>query len=309
MLQCKEVSILNNGNSINEYVIKDKSGITIGRFEIVEIDEINKKCNIRFRFYRSDDKCLLDETLKQLLKATFKNIKINKVNITMVDNVNTGVFLDNGFNLEGIFSENIHLQGEYLNEISMGITRLSYNQSTRMSLIDFETRNIKIRILTPGDAEEVLNYSIRNKEHLEAFEPSRDRPFYTIQVQHNILNESYRQYLKGVTLDFGIFKEEKLIGKVKLSNIVYGVFRNGIIGYSIDKEYEGKGYMREAMELIINYAYEDMDLHRIEASALVENERSKKLLKSCGFKVLGINEKYLFINGKWRDHITFYKLK
>lgn len=309
MLQCKEVSILNNGNSINEYVIKDKSGITIGRFEIVEIDEINKKCNIRFRFYRSDDKCLLDETLKQLLKATFKNIKINKVNITMVDNVNTGVFLDNGFNLEGIFSENIHLQGEYLNEISMGITRLSYNQSTRMSLIDFETRNIKIRILTPGDAEEVLNYSIRNKEHLEAFEPSRDRPFYTIQVQHNILNESYRQYLKGVTLDFGIFKEEKLIGKVKLSNIVYGVFRNGIIGYSIDKEYEGKGYMREAMGLIINYAYEDMDLHRIEASALVENERSKKLLKSCGFKVLGINEKYLFINGKWRDHITFYKLK
>lgn len=309
MLQCKEVKILNNGNSTNEYVVKDKSGITIGRFEIIEIDEINKKCNIRFRFYRSDDKCLLGETLKLLLKATFKNIKINKVNITMVDNTNTGVFLDNGFNLEGIFSENIHLQGEYLNEISMGITRLGYNQSTRMGLTDFNMRDFRVRILTSGDAEEVLDYNIRNKEHLEAFEPNRDIPFYTLQVQHNILNESYRQYLKGITLDFGIFKEDKLIGKIKLSNIVYGIFRNGIIGYSIDKEYEGRGHMREAMEIIINYAFEEMDLHRIEASALVDNERSKKLLKSCGFKVLGINEKYLFINGKWRDHITFYKLK
>ena len=309
MLQCTDVSILNSGNSDNEYLIKDKSGITVGRFEIVEIDEVNKKCNIKFRFYRTEEKELLDRTLKLLLKATFKNIKINKVNIFMKDNVNVGVFLNNGFALEGIFIDNIHSQGEYKNEISMGITRADYNSTTRVSLIDLKVRDVSVRILTSGDSTEILDYYIRNKEHLEAFEPSRDRPFYTLQVQHNILNESYRQYLKGTALDFGIFKDDKLIGKIKLSNIVYGIFRNGIIGYSIDKDYQGRGYMRAAVDAVVGYAFEELELHRIEASALVDNERSKKVLLSCGFNVLGINEKYLFINGKWRDHITLYKIK
>ena len=51
------------------------------------------------------------------------------------------------------------------------------------------------------------------------------------------------------------------------------------------------------------------ELHRIEASALVDNEKSIGVLKSCGFKMLGINENYLLINGKWRDHVTYYTIK
>ena len=54
--------------------------------------------------------------------------------------------------------------------------------------------------------------------------------------------------------------------------------------------------------------FEDLDLHRLEASALIDNDRSKAVLIKCGFKQIGINEKYLFINGAWRDHITFYRI-
>ena len=51
-----------------------------------------------------------------------------------------------------------------------------------------------------------------------------------------------------------------------------------------------------------------MGLHRIEASVLVDNEKSKRVLNKCGFKELGLNEKYLFIDGIWRDHVTFFKI-
>ena len=130
---------------------------------------------------------------------------------------------------------------------------------------------------------------------------------YTLEIQKNIIQEGYRQFLNGTSMECGIFIKNKLIGIIKLSNIVYGIFKNGIIGYSIDKEQEGKGYMKEALMAVVEYAFKEMRLHRIEASALVENERSKGVLKACGFKELGVNEKYLFINGKWRDHITYYK--
>jgi ribosomal-protein-alanine N-acetyltransferase len=107
----------------------------------------------------------------------------------------------------------------------------------------------------------------------------------------------------------GIFKEDKLIGKIRLSNIVYGAFKSGIIGYSMDAEQQGKGYMKEALKLMLNYCFEEMDLHRIEASTLVDNIKSQSVLKGCGFTELGLNKNYLYINGGWRDHITFYIIK
>ena len=102
--------------------------------------------------------------------------------------------------------------------------------------------------------------------------------------------------------------DEILIGKVKISNIVYGVFKSGIVGYSMDKDYQGKGYMKEALKLVLKYAKDELELHRLEASVLVDNERSKNVLIGCGFKEVGLNEKYLFINGAWRDHLTFYRI-
>lgn len=121
--------------------------------------------------------------------------------------------------------------------------------------------------------------------------------------------EDYRNYLNGKSVNFGIFKNDKLIGKVKISSIVLGSFRNGIIGYSIDEKEQGNGYMKEAVKLAIEYAFNELDLHRIEASAMIDNIKSQRVLKSCNFKELGLNEKYLFINGEWRDHITFYIIK
>ena len=114
--------------------------------------------------------------------------------------------------------------------------------------------------------------------------------------------------MNGTGIDLGIYLDDKLIGKIKISNIVYGVFKSGIVGYSLDEEYQGNGYMTEALTLVLKYAEEELDLHRLEASVLTDNDRSRSVLIKCGFKEIGINEKYLFINGAWRDHITFYRI-
>lgn len=304
----KEIHIDLVKGTLSEYMIKDKNNIIIGRFTIIDLDKENKKCNVRFKFYRDKDYDLLIETLKTILRAIFKDINIYKANFIVNENANLKAFLDYGFTLEGILSENLFINGNFLDELSFGINRNEYNHISRNSFINIVGKNIEIRNFTPDDAEELLDYYIRNKEHLAPYEPARDNSFYTYEVQKDILLESYKQLLNGSSFDMGIYKNNKLIGKAKISNIVYGVFKSGILGYSIDKQEEGKGYMTEAVNLLLKYSKDELDLHRIEASALVENDKSKSVLLKCGFKEVGINEKYLFINGSWRDHITFSKI-
>ena len=309
MPQTLGVSILKSPSNSNEYIIKDKDKINIGRFIITDLDEENRKCDIKFKFYRVNDQDLLTETLKLVLKAVFNEIRVNKINIFISELIPISPFLDLGFVLEGIFNENIYSQGNSFSELSMGINRSDYNYGNRISLVNIEGRDFNIKLLAPEHAQNLLDYYIRNKKHLEPFEPLRDNSFYTYEVQKNILSDSYRQFLNGTAVDLGIFKDDYLIGKLKLSNIVYGIFKSGILGYSIDKDEQGKGYMKEAVNLVVNYAFEDLDLHRVEASVLVDNEPSKHVLIGCGFTELGINKKYLYINGGWKDHITYYKVR
>ena len=309
MPQTLGVSILKSPSNSNEYIIKDKDKINIGRFIIMDLNEENRKCDIKFKFYRVNDQDLLTETLKLVLKAVFNEIRVNKINIFISELIPVSPFLDLGFVLEGIFNENIYSQGNYFSELSMGINRSDYNYGNRISLVNIEGKDFNIKLLTPEHAQNLLDYYIRNKKHLEPFEPVRDNSFYTYEVQKNILSDSYRQFLNGTAVDLGIFKDDYLIGKLKLSNIVYGIFKSGILGYSIDKDEQGKGYMKEAVNLVVNYAFQDLDIHRVEASALVDNEPSKHVLIGCGFKELGINKKYLYINGGWKDHITYYKVR
>ena len=294
--------------TLDDYIVKDKDKIVIGRFTITELDKENKKCNLKLKFYREDNYDLLKITLKDILKAVFKDKNIFKTNVVVSEKINLKPFLDSGFTLEAIFTDNIFTKGSFYDELSFGINRNEYLNAGRNNIVEMRGKNISIRNFTPGDAQELLEYYLRNKEHLREFEPVRDASFFTYETQREILLESYRQLMTGSGSDLGIYIDDKLIGKAKISSIVYGVFKNGILGYSIDKEYEGRGYMKEAINLVLEYAKEYLDLHRIEASALTTNERSKGVLLACGFEEVGVNKKYLYINGKWSDHITFYKI-
>lgn len=304
----REVNIELIKGTLDDYIVKDKDKIVIGRFTITELDKENKKCNLKLKFYREDNYDLLKITLEAILKAVFKDKNIFKANVVVSESINLKPFLDSGFTLEAIFTDNIFTKGSFYDELSFGINRNEYLNSGRNNIVEMKGKNILIRNFTPDDAQELLDYYLRNKNHLREFEPVRDASFFTYEMQKEILLESYRHLMTGVGSDLGIYKDNKLIGKTKISNIVYGVFKSGILGYSIDKEYEGKGYMKEAINLVLEYAKEYLDLHRIEASVLTTNERSKGVLLSCGFEEVGINKKYLYINGKWSDHITFYKI-
>ena len=165
--------------TLDDYIIKDKDKIVIGRFTITELDKENKKCNLKLRFYREDNYDLLKVTLEAILKAIFKDNNIFKVNITVSENINLKPFLDSGFVLEAIFTDNIFIKGSFYDELSFGINRHDYLNSNRANIIELVGKNVVVRNFTPDDAQELLEYYIRNNEHLREFEPVRDNSFFT----------------------------------------------------------------------------------------------------------------------------------
>lgn len=310
MSDLKEVNIQLAQGSVSEYIIRDNSGITIGRVYIVDLSKENRYCCFRIRFYKKGEQSYqyLKSSLNKFLISLFKNMGMFKVNVLAEEDVNLASFTDLGFELEGIISNSVIKDNIYNDEILFGIDKEIFGKNIirRLSL---RGKKIELKLLTPENAEEVLQYYIENKEHLEPFEPSRENNFYTLLTQKRILIENYKQFLNGTSVNFGIYKDNKFIGKIQLSNIIMGVFRNCFVGYSIDKAQEGKGYMKEALMLGVDYAFNELNLHRVEASTLIDNFRSQNVLKACGFKEIGLNKDYLYINSKWRDHITFYKIR
>lgn len=166
---------------------------------------------------------------------------------------------------------------------------------------------VYIRELTPDDATEVTSLYLKNRDNLKMFEPIREEDFYTLKFQQNILRESI--YADTLYI-FGIFTDShRFIGRLTLSRITRGAFQNAGIGYWMDVDNRNKGFMTEAVKQAVSYAFYELGLHRVEASVMINNLPSQKVLEKSGFERIGLARKYLCINGSWEDHYLYQIIK
>jgi ribosomal-protein-alanine N-acetyltransferase len=93
-----------------------------------------------------------------------------------------------------------------------------------------------------------------------------------------------------------------ILGSIGLSQIYRGFFQSAYLGYQIGAEFAGQGYMTEAVDLILRYAFVDLKLHRLEANIQPGNVASIALVRRAGFVKEGFSRRYLKICGRWRDH-------
>lgn len=98
--------------------------------------------------------------------------------------------------------------------------------------------------------------------------------------------------------------EDKLIGTISLENF-NPINRNAVLGIFIgDKEYRSKGYGKEAIELILDFGFNYLNLHEIKLDVMAFNERAIKCYKKCGFKEYGRRRESTYLNGKYYDVIS-----
>jgi ribosomal-protein-alanine N-acetyltransferase len=93
-----------------------------------------------------------------------------------------------------------------------------------------------------------------------------------------------------------------IIGAISLSQIFRGGFQNAYLGYYVSSSHARRGYMTEALQLMLRYAFEQLKLHRLEANIQPANIASIALVEHAGFSREGFSRRYLKVCGRWRDH-------
>lgn len=164
-----------------------------------------------------------------------------------------------------------------------------------------------IEMLSKSHAPMLLDYCLRNRSFLEPFEPLRDEDYFTLEHQSEVIKQSLLQCQTDQAYTFGLFSKEqdKLIGRVNLSGVSRGVIQCAYLGYSLDQEYNGKGWMTQAVQWVTRFGFSSLLLHRIQAAVMPNNAASIRVLKKSGYHQEGLARKYLKINGVWEDHLLF----
>ena len=167
--------------------------------------------------------------------------------------------------------------------------------TTITTTITITTTRLQLRVLNPEEAPLLQTYLLNNRAHLAPWEPARDDSFFELeQCQQRLIN-SCLHIEAGQSLALAVFlkNSSQIIGTCNFSNIVCGIFQACHLGYAIDTNSQGQGYMTEAVQAGIQHMFQQQGLHRIMANHVPENTRSASLLKRLDFEREGLAKSYL----------------
>ncbi len=173
--------------------------------------------------------------------------------------------------------------------------------------MDLTGNQIFIRFFENADAESLLDLHFRNGELFQQYSPAFEDDYYTLDAKRKYIGDSIKQRDEDKQYSFGIFLKDsgKLVGDVSLYHIRRGSLQRCLIGYSVDKKYNGRGYATAAVSIAVEFAFNELKLHRVDAGVMLNNTGSMRVLEKAGFHREGIEQKGVKIDGRWEDHQIF----
>lgn len=160
----------------------------------------------------------------------------------------------------------------------------------------YKSSRVFLRKPTAEDLPELLSLHQRSKDFHSPWVDS----LVTEHECKNYIDRCQNDDFEGLLI--GHLTENKIVGVANISQIFYRAFQNAYLGYYVDVDFAGQGFMSEGVRLAINYAFDTLGLHRVEANIQPENRASVNLVNRLGFTKEGFSRRYLKIHGEWRDH-------
>ncbi len=170
-------------------------------------------------------------------------------------------------------------------------------------------RRVMLRPLAPSDFREWSEVRLYNEDWLTVWEPrrhahqpdpTREKSAFTSRCL-----QRDRDRAAGTAYQFGLFVDQRVVGEVNLNNIIRGAMQSGTIGYWIDQRHAGQALVAEGVVLVLQFAFEQLELHRIEICIVPRNLRSRRVVEKLGIRDEGLAQRYLEIDGEWEDHIRY----
>jgi ribosomal-protein-serine acetyltransferase len=158
--------------------------------------------------------------------------------------------------------------------------------------------NLLVRDLEPGDAAELYELVDANRDHLSGWMPwaaTQD-----LARTENFLRTVAEKRDRGEALDGAIVLDGRIVGCAGFP-IIDPVARSAAIGYWIAEGHEGSGLVTRAVSALIDHAFGELGLHRLEITAATENARSRAIPERLGFTQEGVLREAEEVAGRRQD--------
>lgn len=171
----------------------------------------------------------------------------------------------------------------------------------------FLADRVALRAPRLSDAPQLLDMQKESAAFFAPWFPARAPD----DLEPSVIRQKILEQRRGITADrdykmvFTLGESGPVIGRVSLSQVFRGIFQNAYLGYYIDVRYKRQGLTQEAVRLALDVAFGPLGLHRVQAAIMPYNDASLALARRVGLRREGVAEKYLKIDGEWRDHVFF----
>jgi ribosomal-protein-alanine N-acetyltransferase len=185
--------------------------------------------------------------------------------------------------------------------------RLTRSGSAAPAPLKLDGRSVFLR---PPQADEWASWAeLRgaSRAYLTPWEPTWPADALTETAYLRRVRRLATEWRTDEGYSFHVFEKTqgRLVGGIGLTQVRRGVAQMATLGYWVGQAFDRRGYTTEAVQLTLRFAFDTLQLHRIEAACLPENTPSRRVLEKAGFLREGYARLYLKIAGTWRDHLTF----
>jgi ribosomal-protein-alanine N-acetyltransferase len=165
---------------------------------------------------------------------------------------------------------------------------------------------VRLRPVRLRDGAQWNRIRLRDQAHLEPWEPVAEVNWdvrHAVTSWPSICSGLRAEARKGRMLPFVIELDGQFCGQLTIGNVTHGALRSAWIGYWVAKDVTGGGVATAALALGVDHGFGKVRLHRIEATVRPENAPSRAVLAKAGFRQEGLLQRYLEVDGAWRDHL------
>lgn len=165
-------------------------------------------------------------------------------------------------------------------------------------------KHIKLRALEPSDLETL--YSWENNTHI--WKVSQTMTPFSKHVLTQYLANAHQDIYTSKQLRLMIQKDEKDIGTIELFDFEPTHLRAGVGIWIADESERQKGFAKEALQLLINYAFEQLQLKQVYCNISSHNKASINLFSGLDFMLVGVKKKWNKTQEGWQDELLFQRL-
>lgn len=160
-----------------------------------------------------------------------------------------------------------------------------------------------LSLLEVKDAEKLYDLINRNRDHLGEW---LKFPRITVKADDSktFIERTRIRYAKDEGYWLGIWNGDQLVGSIGYLYLDQENKKTEI-GYWLGKEFEGNGIITKSVKVLINYAFEELKLNKIEIGVATDNAKSRAIPEKLGFKREGELRDYEYINGRFLDRVIY----